>query len=327
MSVDHFTKLSFLQSTQWRCLDEFTFAIHKPTPTRTENADKQQAVLPVPSSPNTNFLHPQSLVPSDRLLHPLFTRTQTTETTTSMAHHFLNCPVQAEPHDWECSTCGADYEADVNVPISLPWYQSDGSMACYICIRSRFQEALHSGVIWPARWGSIHMEVQHYRQILDDKLYGAYMAKEQAKAKAGPPKTPVVPDGLTQGKDVQICPNPMCKKLISLRSGCNHIVCEACQQSFCFICGKEAYDGTDHWTRDCPRYNARGSARAQYDPQPRPQAAPHQQDLALDGDDIVMTRPSITNWNVAMQTSNLETRNLLRFLDASGPAITEAHRQ
>jgi hypothetical protein len=29
---------------------------------------------------------------------------------------------------------------------------------------------------------------QHYRQILGDKLYGAYRVKEQVKAKEGPPQ-------------------------------------------------------------------------------------------------------------------------------------------
>lgn len=92
------------------------------------------------------------------------------------------------------------------------------------------------------------MGKQHYRQILGDKLYGAYRVKEQVKAKEGPPSTPMILDGLTQGEDVQICPNPVCKKLTALATGCGHIVCDACFQNFCFICGKEAYPGTDHRT-------------------------------------------------------------------------------
>ena len=178
------------------------------------------------------------------------------------AHHVLNCPVHAEPHDWECFTCCGVYKADVDMPTSLPWYERDGSMACYKCIRSRFQEAIDSGVVWPARWGNAYLDVQHYRHILNDELYNAYTAKEQAKAK-DPPSTPVIPDGLTREVDLQTCPNPLCKKLICLATGCNHIVCEACLQNFCFICGEEAYAGTAHWTQDCPRYNARSAANAQ----------------------------------------------------------------
>jgi hypothetical protein len=184
-------------------------------------------------------------------------------------------------------------------------------------------------VVWPARWGNAYLDVQHYRHILNDELYNAYTAKEQAKAK-DPPSTPVIPDGLTRGVDLQICPNPLCKKLICLATGCNHIVCEACLKNFCFICGEEAYAGTASWTQDCPRYHARSAANAQYDRLlgPREVALQAQQTVTFDADDVVMTRPSIMGWNIAMQTASLETRNLLlRFVDASGPLITEDHRQ
>jgi hypothetical protein len=124
--------------------------------------------------------------------------------------------------------------SDIDDLESLPWHATDGTdnLAWAGCIRSRFQDALKSGIIWPARWVTTFLDPQHYRQILGDELYEAYRAKERVKAAEPPPDTPPIPDGLTRGVEVQICPNPGCKKLIGLRDGCNHIICEACTQNF-----------------------------------------------------------------------------------------------
>ena len=226
--------------------------------------------------------------------------------------------MQAEPHDWECSACEEEYTTDINILTSLPWYDPDGFLTCAECIKSRFQRALTSGIVWPARWGTTFLNPRHYRQILGDKLYDAYTAKEQAKALEPLPNTPVIPDGLTRGVDVQICPNPRCKKLIGLRDGCNHIICEACTQNFCLICGHEAHDGSNHWVSGgCPRFGPRGAPRAIHDPQPNEadNAPPFRVDTV------------IIHWNVAMQTSSLKTQSLLRrFRDGGGPAIPAESR-
>jgi hypothetical protein len=234
------------------------------------------------------------------------------------AQHLFNCPVPDEPHDWKCSACREDFKADIDDLESLPWHANDGTdnLACAGCIRSRFQEALKSGIIWPARWVTTFLDPQHYRHILGDELYEAYNAKERVKAAEPPPDTPPIPDGLTRGVEVQICPNPGCKKLIGLRDGCNHIICEACVQNFCFLCDKQAFDGSGHWTKDgCPRFGPRGALNPVHDPQPNETE-----------DDVFVTDRHITHWNVAMQTSDLATQNILRrFVDASGPEITDEH--
>lgn len=176
--------------------------------------------------------------------------------------HPLNCLEQLEDHhDWECSTCAEDFHTST----SPPWYTDDKILVCSECIRSRFEAAVNSGVDWPARRGGIALDVEHYRHILDDELYNAYIAKAQEKAQEPKPSAHEIPEGLTLGVDIQRCPG--CKKLIGLIDGCNHIVCELCMKNFCFICGEEALDdGSNHWAPGgCPRYGLRDSARAIYD--------------------------------------------------------------
>jgi hypothetical protein len=169
------------------------------------------------------------------------------------AQHLFNCPVPDEPHDWKCSACREDFKTDIDDLESLPWHATDGTdnLACAGCIRSRFQDALKSGIIWPARWVTTFLEPQHYRQILGDELYEAYKAKERVKAAEPPPDTPPIPDGLTRGVEVQICPNPGCKKLIGLRDGCNHIICEACTR---LVDGVNPMYGTARHFADQPRH-------------------------------------------------------------------------
>ncbi|KAM0690115.1 hypothetical protein Q7P36_008882 [Cladosporium allicinum] len=124
--------------------------------------------------------------------------------------------------------------------------------------------------------------------------------------------------------EVQICPNPKCKKLIGLKEGCNHVICGACTQNFCFICGNEARDHSGHWAPGgCPRFGARGAPRAIYHPQPN---TPHDTP-AVDPDDAFMTDTHIMHWNVAMQTLDLEAQNILRrFVEGTGIEITEEDR-
>ena len=106
-----------------------------------------------------------------------------------MATPLFHYPVPPEPHDWECSTCCEVHRTDINILTSLPWYDAQGTHTCAECIKSRFQLALDSGVVWPAHRGPTFLDPQHYRQILGEKLYGAYKAKERAKALEPPPDT------------------------------------------------------------------------------------------------------------------------------------------
>lgn len=241
--------------------------------------------------------------------------------------HPLNCLEQLEDHhDWECSTCAEDFHTST----SPPWYTDDKFLVCSQCIRSRFQAAVDSGVDWPARWGGIALDVEHYRNILDDELYNAYIAKAQDKAQEPKPSAHEIPEGLTLGVDIQRCPG--CKKLIGLIDGCNHIVCELCMKNFCFICGEEALDdGSNHWAPGgCPRYGLRDSARAIYDNVVDDQEEEEEEEevlppwLIVGGDGAAIPTLGITNFNMAMQTSTPETQNVLRrFVDRSRPVLAE----
>ena len=75
----------------------------------------------------------------------------------------------------------------------------------------------------------------------------------------------LVPEGLVLGKTYQRCPK--CKAGIDLLEGRNHIVCNFCSESLCFVCGQKALDRSGHWDRggNCPRYNALNAENAMYD--------------------------------------------------------------
>jgi hypothetical protein len=126
MSVEHFTKAlttPVFPSIDTMVLPALVHAIHKPTPTQTENAEIPQALLPVSEFYKHQLLNPQPPVFQDLLFLPAFYQNPNRhrEIITSMAYrHILDCPVQAEPHDWECSACCAEYKAGVHIPTSLP---------------------------------------------------------------------------------------------------------------------------------------------------------------------------------------------------------------
>lgn len=295
-------------------------------------AEISPALLYLPNSPDANspICNPRSFRVSCLSFNPTLFRTRTS---TGMAtDHPLNCPEQLEDHhDWECSTCAEDFHTST----SPPWYTDDKFLVCSECIRSRFQAAVDSGVDWPARWGGIALDVEHYRHILDDELYNAYIAKSQEKAQEPEPSAHEIPEGLTLGVDIQRCPG--CKKLIGLIDGCNHIVCELCMKNFCFICGEEAFDdGSNHWAPGgCPRYGLRDSARAIYDNVVDDQETSGEEEeeeeeevlppwLIVGGDGAAMPTRGITSFNMAMQTSTPETQNVLRrFVDRSRPVLAE----
>lgn len=43
-------------------------------------------------------------------------------------------------------------------------------------------------------------------------------------------------------------PCPLCKTKIMRDKGCNHMTCGFCGYEFCWICGREATENSDHWS-------------------------------------------------------------------------------
>lgn len=156
---------------------------------------------------------------------------------------------------WECCTCSNDYpEADV------PWTTASKNLICEACIRRQFEQALDFDAHYPARWGPDELDPSHYKLILGPDFIARYVRKGQEIEEANKPG---IPEGMVRGKDCQLCPG--CQKPISLRDGCNHIVC-LCGTQFCFICGEEADHHSDHWMEGgCPRWNTVESGQAMHD--------------------------------------------------------------
>ncbi|CAK4033530.1 Hypothetical predicted protein [Lecanosticta acicola] len=70
--------------------------------------------------------------------------------------------------------------------------------------------------------------------------------------------------GLVQGRDYQIC---TCGCVVELTSGCNHMTCRmpACRREFCYICGEDAVEESNHWAPGgCPKYHQPGAANARH---------------------------------------------------------------
>jgi hypothetical protein len=74
-------------------------------------------------------------------------------------------------------------------------------------------------------------------------------------------------DGLTRGKDYQVCPG--CSTKIELAEACNHMEhnIPSCNTSFCFICGEHADGESAHWASGigCPRYGHPDEPTAVFD--------------------------------------------------------------
>jgi hypothetical protein len=242
--------------------------------------------------------------------------------------HAINRLADTEPSDWQCDICCKTHTAELDVPISLPWETEDHDLVCAESIQRCFQDAIDSGVEFPARWAGVFIDVEHYRSILPDTVYNAYKAKEAAIA-LEPPTVPTIPDGLTRGVHVQICPG--CNKTVDLADGCNHVVCLACLRSFCFLCGEDALGNSDdHWTRGgCPRNGLPGSDRAMFDDdvfQGIGVLAPAQH--FRDEDVLAAERRALNNWNAAMQTSDPATQAILRRVtDPTAAELTNPERQ
>jgi len=58
--------------------------------------------------------------------------------------------------------------------------------------------------------------------------------------------------GLVRGKDYQDCPTETCQRRIELAAACNRMTCPSCGAHFCYICGQQADNGTEHC--ECPSY-------------------------------------------------------------------------
>ena len=72
--------------------------------------------------------------------------------------------------------------------------------------------------------------------------------------------------GQRRGRDIQQCPKEMCRNIIALKDGCNHMVCNKCSVDFCFICGEGSLT-PDHFAlgSNCPRYNHPDDEDARFD--------------------------------------------------------------
>lgn len=215
--------------------------------------------------------------------------------------------------DWECQTCCEQYYS----PDVKPWVvEDDQSTTCEVCIAGRFEQALENDYSWPARWGGEELDVRKFVGILHCDLFAAVLDKEieyAARVDAGVAAGAL--EGQVRGSDYQLC--PQCSKVIALEDGCNHIVC-ICMQNFCFVCGQEAFDGSNHWVPGgCPRYGKAGSDRVVYDrdsgePEDRSPwlltslAGNHPRDfpyVVANASDFAMGSWA---WNTAMQASRMD---------------------
>lgn len=170
---------------------------------------------------------------------------------------------------WTCVTCTEDYNTDNK---DMPWKTTqEDALVCIPCIQGRFEEALQNDYSWPPRFGGEALEVNDFKIILSKDLFTRLTAKaEEIAANKDNLSLDSVKDQ-TRGKDYQVCPN--CSKIVTLRDGCNHIIC-VCLTGFCFICGKEVAHGSDHWAytqgtpSTCPRFGQPGNDRAIFDGHP-----------------------------------------------------------
>ncbi|CZT23071.1 uncharacterized protein RCC_08781 [Ramularia collo-cygni] len=87
----------------------------------------------------------------------------------------------------------------------------------------------------------------------------ALLSRPHKCKKLGDPNDHQLPEE-TRGKEWQVCPGEGCGILVTLKDGCNHVICtvSACRTEFCFFCGKPAKGSSGHWRNrgptSCPRY-------------------------------------------------------------------------
>lgn len=195
-----------------------------------------------------------------------------------------------------------------------PWVTEDESaLICPQCIAGRFEKSLENDYSWPARFGSKRIYVTDFTEILDTELVAKVLANDVqyiCQVHTGVASGAV--EDQRRGFDYQLCPK--CSKVIALEDGCNHIVC-LCMQNFCFICGKEAMEESNHWTPGgCPKYGQPGTDGEQFESEildPDDRTAWLEENHAgndLDTFEALVDRSSIFiigpyAWSVAMQTS------------------------
>jgi hypothetical protein len=163
--------------------------------------------------------------------------------------------------DWQCNVC---YEAYEKTRLLTTWTTKDNFMVCQFCITPIFRKILEYDFNYPARWGGEELHIGDFDDVLPPGFgvwYKQRGAEITAKRKAALVESP---EGLTRGVDYQVCPR--CKSCNGLEDGCNHVSC-LYGGSICFVCGEVVMDdGSEHWdVGGCPRYNAKGSGREQYD--------------------------------------------------------------
>jgi hypothetical protein len=173
-------------------------------------------------------------------------------------------PLTRQPwffQDWQCNVC---YDTYSKKRLLTTWTTRENLMVCRFCITPIFEKILEYDFYYPARWAGEELHVEDFDDVLSKEFVVWYKQKGAeitARRKAAWVESP---EGLTRGVDYQVCPR--CKSCVGLEDGCNHISC-LCGGSFCFLCGDVAFDdGSGHWdVGGCPRYNAKGSGREQYD--------------------------------------------------------------
>ena len=160
--------------------------------------------------------------------------------------------------EWNCCVC---VELKQH---TRPFLTREDDLVCAGCIAAVFERALQHDADWPARWGSEELNPHDFASVVDQGFTFRYHRKSVALAKEREELEPEPLEGQVLGRDYQVCPS--CKVAVCLEDGCNHVIC-ACGANFCFICGEVARDdGSRHWSiGGCPRYNAVGSGREEYD--------------------------------------------------------------
>lgn len=221
---------------------------------------------------------------------------------------------------WECDTCAEDYHymEFLDVHSRIPWQTKEGDLVCDNCIKGLFTQALKYDIEWPARWAGTTLDINHFASLWRDgddfvaryETHRRELENEQRQI-SEQSLADNVPEGFVQGRDFQRC--PACRTAISLRDGCNHMIC-SCGQSFCYICGNAADDGSAHWAPgNCPRYNQPGDLNAIFDVEEEVEFWPELR--AADVDDWTTDMSfEVWTWNVTMQNTDEETGNLMQRL-------------
>jgi hypothetical protein len=173
-------------------------------------------------------------------------------------------PLTRQPwfyQDWQCNVC---YEANEKKCLLTTWTTRDNLMVCQFCITPIFQKIFEYDFNYPARWGGEELRIEDFDDFLSPAFVKLYKQKGDEIVARRKAALIASLEGLARGVDYQVCPR--CKSCVGLEDGSNHVSC-LCGGSFCFVCGEVAFDdGSGHWNEgECPRYNAEGSGREQYD--------------------------------------------------------------